>query len=349
VSSLGNPSSDIQIDRGIGDSENLQALTYTYFPIDVAGQRGTRIEEADGAVDWKRLGLEEARATAAGDAVAAYGELLVSLSRAAEANTGERSARDEAEYFRGRLVAKDATAYEEALARAEIARWVETGAEARLRIEDRLARLRGLTGAVRAEPSSQAAATSPPPLRRAWDDGAIAGVVERSPVLGRLRAEERYWGLSARRYERERIPPLSLEIIAGRGALGEARVGAGAVVTFPLTRRYQGEIARAEAGRSHVAEGLELHRATLEARLRAARNALEIVRATLDEVDANGIPALEDAVAAAELELHAGKIDLTRTLFARRDLAAAKARRLDIVEAGWRAYAELVALTGDLP
>jgi outer membrane protein TolC len=45
----------------------------------------------------------------------------------------------------------------------------------------------------------------------------------------------------------------------------------------------------------------------------------------------------------------AGKIDITRALLARRDLAIARARRLDLIEAAWRAYADLVVISGDLP
>jgi cobalt-zinc-cadmium efflux system outer membrane protein len=349
VSFLGNPYSDIQIDRGIGNAESLQALTYTYFPVDLAGQRGRRMEEADRLIDWKGSGVEEARAMAAGDAVAAYGELLVGLSRAAEASLGERAARDEAAYFNGRLLAKDATAYEEALARAEITRWVQTGAEAQLRITRAHARLAELTGELPLELPSAAPAPSPPPLRSTWDDGHIASVLERAPIIVRLRAEERYWDASAGRYDRERVPPLSLEIIAGRGALGEARVGGGAVVTFPVTRRYQGEIEHAERAREQAAQGAELYRSVLRARLRAARDVLQTVRRTLEDVDENGVPALEQSVIASEEAFKAGKVDLTRTLLVRRDLAAAKARRLDILEAGWRAYADLVILSGELP
>ena len=59
--------------------------------------------------------------------------------------------------------------------------------------------------------------------------------------------------------------------------------------------------------------------------------------------------ALESAVQASVDGFKAGKIDITRALLARRDLAIARARRLDLIEAAWRAYADLVVISGDLP
>jgi outer membrane protein TolC len=179
---------------------------------------------------------------------------------------------------------------------------------------------------------------------------ALGRVVDKTPIVNRLLSERRYWDASIERYERERIPPLALEIIAGRGGgFGELRLGAGAVITFPITRRFQGEIARAEKGRENVNRQLELYRTIIETRLRAARDAILTIKAALDELDASGIPALQNAVAAAVDGFKAGKIDITRALLARRDLAIARARRLDLIEAGWRAYADLVVISGELP
>jgi cobalt-zinc-cadmium efflux system outer membrane protein len=120
------------------------------------------------------------------------------------------------------------------------------------------------------------------------------------------------------------------------------------VITFPITRRYQGEIARAEAGREHANKKLSLYRSILETRLRAARDAIASVKSAVEEVDRTGIPALETAVSAAQEGFKAGKIDLQRTLLARRDLGLARTRRLDLIEAGWRAYADLVILSGEV-
>jgi outer membrane protein TolC len=226
---------------------------------------------------------------------------------------------------------------------------VQAKAEAELRVATARARLGELTGVL--DPGSPPPNTTmtPPQLRGPWGDAEVARVVDKAPVISRLGAEKSYWNASIERYEREKIPPISFEVIAGRGGQGEARFGGGAVVTLPVTRRYQGEIAHAEQSLSNASRRLELYRGIVAARLRAARDAIRSVQRALDELDKHGIPALEAAVSTSVEGFRAGKIDLTRAMLARRDLAVARARRLDLVEAAWRAYADLVIFNGDIP
>jgi outer membrane protein TolC len=353
TSSLGNPYSEIQVDRPWSNYDaagrQVQAMTFNYFPLDIAGQRGKRIDEADKLIGWKKVGLIHAHAIATSEVVAAYGELVVNVSRVVEASTGEVTAREEAKYFQGRFEAKDTTLYEKSIAEAEVARWVQSRVEAELRVANGRARFGQLVGTADVESPPSNASLMPPSLRGAWDDAHVARVADKAPVVSRMLAEKSYWESSIERYERERIPPVSLEIIAGRGGQGEARLGAGAVITLPVTRRFQGEIARAEQGRLHAMRHADLYRNIVNTRLRAARDAIQSVTKALDELDKNGIPALERAVAASVEGFRAGKIDLTRAMLARRDLAIARARRLDLLEAAWRAYADLVVFTGELP
>ncbi len=355
VSALGNPYTDIQVDRpfipgpgGAGGSE-VQALTFTYFPLDIAGQRGKRIEEAERFIAWKKIGLVNASALATGDVVSAYGEYVVSWARVDASTAGEITAREEAKYFQGRFEARDTTLYEKSVAEAEVARWVQQRVEAELRVANARARFGQLTGLLDLDKPPQNVNILPPPLRGTWDDAQIARVADKAPIVSRFNAEKSYWEASIERYEREKIPPLALELIGGRGGVGEMRLGVGAVITYPVTRRFQGEIARAEQGRLNAVRQLDLYRGIVIARLRAARDAIVAVTKALEELDQNGIPALERAVQTSVESFRAGKIDLTRALLARRDLAVARARRLDLVESIWRAYADLVIFSGELP
>jgi cobalt-zinc-cadmium efflux system outer membrane protein len=353
VSALGNPYSEIQVDRPWTNHDaagrNVQVLSFTYFPLDIAGQRGKRMEEAERLIDWKKNGLTDARAVATGEVVSAYGEYVVSTARVVEASSGEVTAREEAKYFQGRFEAKDTTLYEKSIAEAEVARWVQSRAEAELRVANSRARFGQLTGIPDPEKPPANASMMPPSLHGSWDDVYIGRVVDKAPIIAKLVSEKTYWDSSIERYDREKIPPVSFEIIAGRGSAGEARLGGGAVITLPVTRRYQGEIARAEQGRASAAQRMALFRGIVSARLRAARDAIQSVSKAIDELDKNGIPALERAVSTSVEGFRAGKIDLTRAMLARRDLAIARARRLDLLEAAWRAYADLVIFTGDLP
>src|SRR6185503_17279057 len=80
VSSLGNPYTEIQVDRpwtdGLGPSgatvgREVQAMSWTYFPVDFAGQRGKRIEEAEQLIAWRKQGLINASAGVMGEVVSA--------------------------------------------------------------------------------------------------------------------------------------------------------------------------------------------------------------------------------------------------------------------------------------
>jgi cobalt-zinc-cadmium efflux system outer membrane protein len=350
VSYFGNPYVEVQVDQGLprSSTQELSAIAYAYFPVDVGGQRGARIDEARRLTAWREIGVNDARGVASGEAVAAYGELVVGAARITEATTGEQTARDEAKYFAGRLEAKDPSGYGKSLADAEVARWVQSRAEAELRFSAARARFSQVTGADIANPPPNVSVIAPA-LRGAWDDAFMALVVDRSPIVKRLGAERSYWDASVERYKAERMPPVSFELIGGRGAAGETRLGGGVVVAFPVSRRYQGEIARAEHGRANVETRLTLYRRVVETRLRAARDAIVTVNRTIEELDRAGMAALERAVSSSVEGFKTGKIEITRVLLARRDLAIARGRRLDLLEAGWRAYADLTILTGDLP
>lgn len=352
VSALGNFYSEIQVDRPFSDGPRnappqVQVLTFNYLPVDIGGQRGKRIAEAEQLIGWKKKGLVNAMALATGDLVSAYGEIVISASRVSEASAGEVTAREEAKYFEGKFAAKDTTLYEKSIADAEVARWVQARAEAELRMAQSRARFMQLTGDSADKPPPTMNVL-PPNLRGSWDDAQIAKAVDRAPLVANLIGEKQYWESSIERFEREKVPPVAFEIIAGRGGAGELRLGGGAVITLPTTRRYQGEIARAQHGRLHALRHLDLYRNVVRTRLVAAREAIASVQNALEELDKNGIPALERALQSAMEAFRAGKIDVTRAMLARRDLAIAKARRLDIIEAAWRAYSDLIIFSGEL-
>jgi outer membrane protein, heavy metal efflux system len=351
ASAFGNPYVDLQLEQGLArnPTQELQAIAYAYFPVDLTGQRGARIDEADKLIKWREIGVADARGIATGEVVSAYGELLIGAARIADAINGEQAARDEAKYFTGRLEAKDTTVYEKSLADAEVARWVQSRAEAQLRFSAARARFTQVTGVINVQPPPPGTAVVAPALRGAWDDAFIARMVDRSPLVARLVAERGFWDASVERYRSERMPPVAFELIGGRGDLGEGRIGGGVVVTFPVSRRYQGEIARAEQGRTFAVSRLALYRGVIESRLRAARDGLVTVAKAIEELDQAGMPALERAVTSSVEGFKTGKIEITRVLLARRDLAIARGRRLDLLEAGWRAYADLTILSGELP
>jgi outer membrane protein TolC len=266
----------------------------------------------------------------------------------AEARRGEAEAEREAEWVSARRAAGDATVLDEALAGSEVARWVGTRAEAEVRLAIGRAELGALVG----EPDAATAATTspePPAFVEPSSEARIAAWIEASPPLATLRAEGGYWDAARRRAEAERTPPLGLILLGGRGDFGEARLGGGLSFTFPVARKNQGEIARADAERAR-AQALEAGlRAALLARLRGAVAASSALRAATAALEAKGVPAAERAAEAATAAFRAGKIELAGVLFAKRELSTARARRLDLLEARWRALGVLASVKGELP
>lgn len=350
VSVLGNPYIEVQFDRGTLNPQ-LQALGFLYFPLDILGQRGARIDEAEKFVNWRKLGMVDARSYVTGETVSTWGEVVIARTRVELAVEGEAAARKEADFFSERLKAGDTTQYEASLAEAEIARWVQARVEATLRMTTASSRLVQLTAkADLSEPPKEISAARPPRLRGTWDDAWVAQALEKSPLLARVRGERDFYDASIERYKAERLPQFTFELIGGRGAdRGEGRMGAGFVLGFPFTRRYQGEIAKAEAARNHAVQHYDLYKRVLETRMKTSRTTLLEVQKAVEQLETSGIPALTRAVDAAFEAYKLGKTDISRVLLTRRDLASTRSRRLDLLEIAWRAYGDLTTFSGDLP
>lgn len=348
MSKLGNPYLDFQVDRG-STTKDVQALAFLYTPLEIFGQRGARMDEADAMEHWRKVGLTDAKAIATGDVIGAYGSLQVASERLAIAERGEQAARAEAQYFEGRFAAQDATVYDRSLAHAEVARWLQTKADAILKLTQARTILLRLTGNPAWNEQATVVAPQPPALRHEWGAGHLAQATDKSPALRQLRAESAYWEQSKKRWQAERRMPLELTLIAGRGDPGDLRLGGGFLLQFPIFRRYQGDIAKAEAQQAYVAKVQPVLKTSIQARLEGAQLALKSMLEALQALDEDGIPAGEKAVEASFESYKRGKIDLLQVLLARRELALAKTRRLDLLESAWRAYADLAALSGDWP
>lgn len=351
LSVFSNPYAEVQVQHGRTDVGDFPAQIngFVFLPFDVHGQRGARIEEAEQLAAWKNLGLIDAQARAVGEVIATYGDVLVSGQRIAEAGRASEEAKREVDYFSQRLAAGDATVFEKSLAEAELARWTQTQAEARVRLIESTMTLSQLTGVPNVDAPPADVATTPPPLRTSYGAGTAAQLVEMSPLLRALLAESRFWEASKERYSAEKNAPLNFIVNGGYGALGEPRVGGGLSWTFPVTRRNQGEIARAEAERQRALGYHATARNVVEARVRGAYETLAVTTRAVAEQDEFGIPATQRLVDASLAAYKGGKGEILRVFIARRDLAMARARRLDLLSISWRAYGALAALKGELP
>ncbi len=346
VSSLWNPYIELTGDRG-RFTRDVQINGSLFLPIEIQGQRGARIAEWERLVAWRRAALGDALAQTLRDATEAYGRAKIASARLEQAERAEQEATLEANAVGERLRAGDAATYELSVAESETSRWAQLRVSASVELRQALTRLEELTGDRVERPS--VTEVSAPSLRRPLPAGDWSSWLAANPSLKALQAESQLWQSTAERSKKEALSPLNIVVLGGRGDVGEARFGGGLAWTFPVFRRNQGEIARAESEqtRAHAVRGAL--RDALTARLSGARDAYDIASAGVLELQSTGIPAAERVVATALESQRAGKGELARVIIARRDLASARTRQLDLMELAWSAYAELAGYKGELP
>ncbi len=348
MSAVQNPYVEMFSDTG-KYTKDLQVQANFWLPIELAGQRGARIAEAEQLVKLRSRNLTEARARILGECVVAYGDLMVLAARLEQAKEQEDHSRAELQYFTGKLAAQDATLYEKSSAEAELGRWVQQRMEIEVELVSARSRLAILMGVPTIELPPPIASLQLPPLRIPFTDGQAGDLARRSPLVASLMTEAEYWSANKERAAAERSVPVNFIVSLGRGDTGEARYGGGVSWTFPLLQRNQGPIARAEAERTRTLDVRQTAEQALESRARSLYEMMRVANDALKAIDANSIPAAIRVVDAAMQSWKAGKAEVLKVWLARRDLASSRARRLDLVGVGFRAYGELAALRGELP
>lgn len=350
ISSFGNPYLEFTADRAVSGSSGttqLEMLGQLFLPVEVAGQRGARIQEADAFQRWRELERAGLLGQVGGAAILAYGRALASSARIAYATRAEDEAKRELAWIAARSAVNDATAVDRSMAEAEVSRHGQLRAEAEIRLLQARSQLTLLTGLSQLDaPPSDAPGL--PPLGSESADY-YARQAENAPILQAYEGERGFWLRQVDRSKTERWPAVSVILQGGRGELGEARVGGGFAWAFPVLRRNQGEIAQAsaQAGRT-VTDRAAIARA-IDNNVRTLVADYMLTRGAIDSLDRNGLPAAERLVDYTFAAFRAGKTELVRVLIARRDLSLARTRRLDLVENGWRAYGELATILGVLP
>lgn len=346
LSPLDNPYLEVFSDRGLESNatRDVTIAANLWLPIELGNQRGRRIAEVDALVKWQGAAAGAARARASGDAVRAYGAAVVAGARVRAYEEIVAVAKAEASLYEARLGAGDATLHDERLAKLELARTSVLLAESRAD----LARALGALGALaqRSFEPPPATASFEPPSPKKTDPAQVA---KRAPEVESSTAEAAFFAKASERARAEAYPALNLIVSAGRGDLGEPRVGGGVAWTFPVLRRNQTEVARAQA---------ESRRAGLETRakegaigvvLGALESEREHVREATLRVDRDARPAAVASLDAATETQSAGKGEVLRVLTARRDLILVRMRKLDLAAREWELLAAHVTLSGALP
>lgn len=340
---LANPYVEVIADRGSQGTKDITVQGSLYFPLEVSGQREKRQAEAQALVDWQTAETKATRATSVGDAVRAYGQLVVADARIKALTELLDVARAEAAYYDGRVQAGDATELDAKLAEVEVARHTVALAEGRAD------RTRALTAIGVATGDSYTDAPAGGPSPPAPKGTATVKNAATLPLVEASAAQEKFHAREKDRAAIEAHTPLNLVVTVGRGDLGELRVGGGLAWSIPALRTNQGEQARAEASRAKASMERDLKARAATVTVDGLAKEREDLRKAIDTITKLAEPAAKAAVDAAVAMEQAGKGDLLRVLTARRDLALLQARRLDLLQREWNVVGDLVAITGELP
>jgi cobalt-zinc-cadmium efflux system outer membrane protein len=342
---LGNPYMELFGQRGTnGTTQGIAVSGTLWLPIELSGQRGTRIAEAEAYEDLFERSLEFAEASALGEVIAAYGSAQVAGERVRVLEQIVAMSKTTADIYEARLKAGDAILRDATIARVDLARNQVLLQDARGRLAVALADLNRLTGADYdyVEPDE----LNPPVeldryLKRAGDDVA--------PAVATAEAEAKYYEAQRTRLGREAVGPFSLMLMGGRGDFGEARLGAGIAYEFPVLRSQQGEKARADAERLRSQTEASVRRVYVDTRLRGVAQQYRQDQKALEVLTDVALPAADEAVEASMATLQAGKDDWFVVLISRRDQAMLRLQRLDLLDRQWSLLGEMVQLTGELP
>lgn len=338
---VGNPYVELTGERALsGSNRNIGINGTLWLPLEVAGQRGSRLAEADAQIRFQGSALALSRSLAVADAIRAFGMTLVGGERLRVLGELIEVARSEAATNESRYRAGDATAQDARLSQLDLARYSVMLEEARADAAASFADLARVTGIVYDTPPN--APLQAPAIT-------ADATIERSPLLSVSRAEAAYHAKSKERWEREAAGPFSLMLIAGTDEFGEPKAGGGLAYAFPVSHRFQGERARAEAERSRALVEERVNRKLLQARVVGLRRELEQVKRALQVIQETAEPAAVAAVQASLEMRRAGKGDLLALLTSRRDLALLRLRRTDLLQREWNLTSDLAAITGASP
>ncbi|WP_205525418.1 TolC family protein [Pyxidicoccus trucidator] len=346
-----NPQLEVEAASDVltGDQGELRVEMMLSQTVEVAGQRGLRVERADASLDAararRRAAVLEAAAGAVGAAVelerrearARLAEEALSLSRELEAATERRfAAGDVSELDRNGATLERARAE----ARAALAR-AESDA-ARAALNRRLGRPAAapLSVSVLVEAPSSPLLNERPELQAARaEEVAAKAEVE---LLRRERFPDPTLGVG---YERERRPE-------SHGAISDLHTEhllvARLSVPLPLWERNQRELAEARARRSaREAERVARER-EVEAESAVARSAFEAARAAHTALN-TARPSVERNLELVRRAYEAGELGLDALLLARDRAFAARAETVDAAAELARARTALLRAEGRLP
>ncbi len=293
--------------------------------VEIAGQRGLRIESATAQISQRSADIDMAALTARAAASAAFYRALYAERSREVARQAGQLADDLANAAQARFEAGETAVLDVNLARVEQAR----ARRDRLSAEGLLERAYGELLEILALPPESAVA-----VEGDWPEGAPPSIdalllrIPERPDVRSLTAGVTEADADWRLTRAMRRP----DLIAGVGLRregGEPIAGAHVGFAIPLFQRNIGVMASAAARIDAARLSLGARRRALETRLRSAHKQYTVAVEALNALTAGGLPLVEENEQLARESYEAGKLNLVDLLVIRREGFAARRETLD--------------------
>jgi cobalt-zinc-cadmium efflux system outer membrane protein len=293
--------------------------------LEIAGQRGLRIESATAQITQRSADVDMAALTARAATAAAFYRAVYAERSRDVARQAEQLADDLGNAAQARFQAGDTAVLDVNLARVEQARARRDRLSAEGLLEQAYGELREILALPPASPVAVEGdwpGAAPPSL-----DALLLRIADR-PDVRSLTAGVAEADADWRLTRTARRP----DVIVGLGLRredGEPVAGAHVGFSVPLFQRNVGVLASA-AGRVDAARlSLDARRRALETRLRSAHKQYTVAVEALNALTAGGLPLVEENEQLARESYQAGKLNLVDLLVIRREGFAARRETLD--------------------
>jgi len=322
-------------DYGVGLSMELE----------VAGQRGMRITEAERNFQRAEAGFKDFGRTFTAKLARAYYQAVFARSRFDFAKKVEDLNRRLAEVTRVKFDAGDISGLEVNVATVRYALSRKETLDAERNLTQALLELRRLIGVEeRVSPSETLAAMTPPVL---IGDTLQRALENRPDLLAKKRELERAESEIALR-RREVVPNPTVGVFFNREASGERAIVGGLSIPLPVFNRRQGELESLEARRSQARAELLAVEKEIRKEVDQAINEWETARKNADLFQREVIEQTEENFRLLEAAYRERRIDLPRLLIMENDFISANQSYLDVLQSLREAAIKLQEVTGEV-
>jgi cobalt-zinc-cadmium efflux system outer membrane protein len=313
--------------------------------IEVAGQRGVRITEAERNLQRAEAAFSDFARTFTAKLGRAFYDAIFARERSALQRRIENLNSRLLEVTRTKFDAGDVSGLEVNVATVRYAQSRKEALDAERNLSQALLELRRLIGVEQAvSPTGDIGVTAPPlPI-----GDALQRALANRPDLIAKRYELQRAEAGIALVRREVYPNPSVGVFFNREGLGDKTVGAGLSIPLPVFNRRQGEMESLEARRIQARAELQASEKEIRKEVEQAIRQWETARTNADLFQRQVIEQTEENFRLLETAYRERKIDLPRLLIMENDLITANQSYLDVILSLREAAIRLQEVTGEI-